>query len=192
MTAAGIQVGQFIRRKALQVQDCGVQVAEVRLSFNGLGSGLVCLAMNVSTFRAASPIWRPSARSRPANSILRYRVNRLTRDRLPVIDHGSGMPVKIADQRLGGVDSQVVINRGQEVARTADPLDRVLAAFVRVSITQREIFCRSGNCLQCDDCSAGKRKTKCTQAEATRAAGARSRAGFAPPSAASGRCRRRD
>lgn len=47
-----------------------------------------------------------------------------------MVNDGSWTSVEVFDQRVGRVNSQVMINGRQEVAGTADAFDRVFTAFV--------------------------------------------------------------
>ena len=53
------------------------------------------------------------------------------RNRPAVIDDRRRAAIEILDRDLWGVDSEMVIDRREEIPRTAGPLDHVLAAFIR-------------------------------------------------------------
>ena len=50
-----------------------------------------------------------------------------------MVDDGCWSAVKVFDENFRRVDAQMVVNRGQEVARATDPFDRILAQFVRAA-----------------------------------------------------------
>jgi len=52
-------------------------------------------------------------------------------NRFAVVDDGRGAAIEVLDQRVRGIDAQVMVDRGQEIARAAATVDGVFASFVR-------------------------------------------------------------